>query len=170
MSDALRDALPDAPRHALAESAAEASVPDASGESEEHIFSLAQISVFLENRPGTLAEATRVLAAAGVNLRALMIAETERFGIMRIITDSTDAAIAALSAAGYTTRTTDVIGVEVPDRAGGLADLLGVFEGSQVAIEYMYAELAGREGRALLIMKATPRDEALALLRGASLY
>ena len=62
------------------------------------------------------------------------------------------------------------MGVEVPDHAGGLAELLDVFEGSSVSIEYLYAELAGRLGRALLIMKLTPRDEALKLLREASLY
>ncbi|MFZ2164094.1 MAG: hypothetical protein WAV45_01400, partial [Propionibacteriaceae bacterium] len=60
--------------------------------------------------------------------------------------------------------------VEVPDRAGGLADLLGVFEGSPVSVEYMYAELAGRAERALLIMKVDPRDTALELLFDAALY
>ncbi len=137
---------------------------------DEHIFTLRQISVFLENRPGRLAQATRCLAEAGVNLSALSIAETERFGIMRIIADDPDAAIAALSAAGLTTRTTDVVGVEVPDRSGGLADLLEVFDGTPVSVEYMYAELSGRDGHALMIMKVTPREDALELLYEASLY
>jgi len=136
----------------------------------EHVFELTQISVFLENHPGALASATRTLASAGVNLRALAIAETERFGIMRIIASDADAALAALASAGYTTKTTAVVGVEVPDRAGGLADLLEVFTGSGVSIEYMYAELAGRDDRALLVMKLTPREDALALLAAASLY
>ena len=117
-----------------------------------------------------MASATRTLASAGVNLRALAIAETERFGIMRIIASDADAALAALASAGYTTKTTAVVGVEVPDRAGGLADLLEVFTGSGVSIEYMYAELAGRDDRALLVMKLTPREDALALLAAASLY
>ena len=129
-----------------------------------------QISIFVENTSGRLADVTALLADADINLRALSIADTADFGILRMVADQPDAAVTLLRNAGFTARETDVIGVEVPDRAGGLADLLGVFEGSQVAIEYMYAELAGREGRALLIMKATPRDEALALLRGASLY
>ncbi len=139
-------------------------------DADEHIFQLKQISVFLENRPGTLARTTRVLADAGANLRALMIAETERFGILRVITDEPDAAVAALDADGFRTRLTDVVGVEVPDRAGGLADLLGVFAGSAVSVEYMYAELAGRAGRALLIMKVEPREDALELLYDAALY
>lgn len=137
---------------------------------DEHVFELRQVSVFLENRPGVLADATRTLASAEVNLRAAMIAETERFGILRVITDSPDAAVAALESAGFRTQLTDVVGVEVPDHAGGLAELLDVFEGSSVSIEYLYAELAGRLGRALLIMKLTPRDQALKLLREASLY
>ncbi|SMO58196.1 ACT domain-containing protein [Propioniciclava tarda] len=137
---------------------------------DEHVFELRQVSVFLENRPGVLADATRTLASAEVNLRAAMIAETERFGILRVITDSPAAAVAALESAGFRTKLTDVVGVEVPDHAGGLAELLDVFEGSSVSIEYLYAELAGRLGRALLIMKLTPRDEALKLLREASLY
>lgn len=136
----------------------------------EHIHELTQISVFLENHPGALAAASRTLASAGVNLRALAIAETERFGIMRIIPSDPDAALAALGAAGYTTKTTPVVGVEVPDRAGGLADLLEVFTGTGVSIEYMYAELGGGADRALLVMKFTPREEALRLLDEASLY
>lgn len=139
-------------------------------DADEHIFQLRQVSVFLENRPGTLAAATRVLADAGANLRALMIAETERYGIMRVITDSVDAAVAALNAAGFRTRLTDVVGIEVPDRAGGLADLLGVFAGTDVSVEYMYAELSGRAGRALLVMKVEPREDALELLYDAALY
>ncbi len=136
----------------------------------DNIVLLKQVSVFLENRPGALAEVTRTLATAGVNLRALMIAETERFGIMRIITDDVDAALAALAARRITTRTTDVVGAVVPDRAGGLAQLLEVFDGTAVSIEYMYAELSGGTGGALLIMKLTPADEAVALLKSAGLY
>lgn len=136
----------------------------------DNIVLLKQISVFLENRPGTLAQVTRALAGASVNLRALMIAETERFGIMRIIADDVDAAVAALAAQGITTRTTEVVGVVVPDRAGGLAKLLGVFDGSDVSVEYMYAELSGSSDGALLIMKLNPADEAVALLRAAELY
>lgn len=134
------------------------------------VRTLRQISVFLENRPGALADATRALADAGVDLRALMIAETDRFGILRLITDQQDAALSALDAAGLRTKLVDVLGIEVPDRSGGLADLLGVFAGSQVNVEYMYADLAGRQGRALLIMKATPLDGAVEVLRGAGIF
>lgn len=137
---------------------------------DEHVQLLSQISVFLENRPGRLSEVVSGLAAAGVNLRALMIAETERFGILRIIPDNLPAARGALTEVGITHRVSPVIGVEVPDRAGGLAELLGVFDGTDVSIEYMYAELAGRGDRALMIMKFDPADEALRLLVSSELY
>lgn len=127
----------------------------------------AQISVFLENRPGALSEVTRTLADAGVNLRALMIAETERFGIMRIIPNDPIAALAALESTGVTTRTIEVVGVTVPDRPGGLADVLSAFDGTEASIEYMYAELTGGPGSARLIMKLNPVDQAIELLRSA---
>jgi hypothetical protein len=136
---------------------------------DDHIIALKQISVFLENRPGVLASVTRTLADAGVNLRALAIAETERFGVLRIVADNTDEAVAALHAAGVVAKLTDVLGIEVPDKAGGLADLLNVFD-SEVSIDYMYAELSGRSDRALLIMKLDPLDRALELLRDAGIY
>jgi hypothetical protein len=136
---------------------------------DDHVVALQQLSVFVENEPGRLEEVARVLADAGINLRALAIAETAHFGILRVIVDDTEAAIAALGTAGIVAKVTDVVGVEVPDRPGGLAEVLGVFTGTGVSIDYMYAELAGRGGRALLIMKLEPADVALRLLADAGL-
>ena len=136
---------------------------------DDHVVALRQLSVFVENEPGRLEEVARVLADAGVNLRALAIAETAHFGILRVIADDPAPAGAALDAAGIVTKVTDVVGVEVPDRPGGLAELLGVFTGSAVSIEYMYAELSGRGDRALLIMKLEPVEDALRLLGEAGL-
>ena len=82
-----------------------------------------QISVFLENKKGRLAEVTKLLGDGGVNLRALTIADTADFGILRIITDNLDNALSILEANGFTARVTEVLGVEVPDRPGGLAKL-----------------------------------------------
>ncbi len=135
---------------------------------DDHIVALKQISIFLENRVGALASVIRALADAGVNLRALVIAETERFGVLRIVADNTALALATLRAAGVVAKITDVIGVEVPDQTGGLADLLGVFD-SEVNIDYMYAESAGPAGRALLILKVDPISRALELLREAGI-
>lgn len=130
---------------------------------DQHVKVLQQISVFLENRPGQLSALAAALAERGVNLRALSIAETDRFGIARLITDSNETALAALHEAGMTAAVTDVVGVEVPDRPGGLAHLLAVFDGV-VSVEYMYATFPGSGGRRVLIMKLTPVDVALAEL------
>ena len=130
---------------------------------DQHVKVLQQISVLLENRPGQLSALAAALAERGVNLRALSIAETDRFGIARLITDSNETALAALHEAGMTAAVTDVVGVEVPDRPGGLAHLLAVFDGV-VSVEYMFAAFPGSGGRRVLIMKLTPVDVALAEL------
>jgi len=136
---------------------------------QDHLMRLAQISVFLENRPGALAPIAAALAEAGVNLRALSLADTERFGILRLIADDTDTALATLQSLGVTTKVSDVIGVEVPDRPGALAEVLALFDDTEISLRYMYAELAGRTNGALLIMKLDPADRALAILREAGL-
>ncbi|HZK04298.1 MAG TPA: ACT domain-containing protein [Actinomycetaceae bacterium] len=125
-----------------------------------------QISVFLENRPGRLAFLASTLADRGVNLRAMTIAETERFGIARMIVDDLDGALAALHEAGLTASTSQVVAVEVPDRPGGLAHLLRLFDGI-VSVEYMYAAFPGRAGRRVLVMKLTPQDVGVAMIRQA---
>ncbi|MGM0386615.1 MAG: ACT domain-containing protein [Actinomycetota bacterium] len=130
---------------------------------DQHVQVLQQISVLIENRPGQLAAFAAVLADKGVNLHALAIAETDRFGIARVILDENATAVAALHEAGMTANVTDVVGVEVPDRPGGLAHLLTVFDGV-VSVEYMYAAFPGSGGRRVLIMKLTPVDLAMSLL------
>ena len=130
---------------------------------------LQQVSVFLESEKGRLAPVVRHLGQRGVNLRALMLAETDRFGILRFIPDDAGRALAAVQELGNTARISEVIGVEVPDRPGALADILDLFDGTDVSVEYLYAELAGREDGALLVLKLDPADQALALLEAAGL-
>jgi len=112
-----------------------------------------QISIFLENTTGRLSEVTKTLADGGVNLRAISIADTADFGILRIIADKTDKAIEVLTKAGFTTRQTDVVAVEIEDTPGSLAKLMALFEESQVNIEYLYASLEGQVGKAVVIFK-----------------
>ena len=112
-----------------------------------------QISVFLENTTGRLSEVTKTLAAAKINLRAISIADTADFGILRLIVDKTDEAINALNTAGFTTRQTDVVAVEIEDVPGSLAHLMELFQQSQVNIEYLYASLEGQIGKAVVIFK-----------------
>ena len=112
-----------------------------------------QISVFLENTTGRLSEVTKTLAGAEINLRAISIADTADFGILRLIVDKTDKAIDALNTAGFTTRQTDVVAVEIDDVPGSLAKLMELFRQSQVNIEYLYASLEGKAGKAVVIFK-----------------
>jgi hypothetical protein len=125
---------------------------------------LRQISVFLENKQGRLAAVTKNLSDAGINIRALALADTERFGILRIIADNTEAAVTALKNAGVTAKVSEVVGVEVPDKAGGLATILTLFEEASVSLEYMYAQVQGRGDKAILIMKLAPAQRAIEVL------
>jgi hypothetical protein len=123
-----------------------------------------QISVFLENTTGRLGEVTKTIAAAGVNLRAISVADTADFGILRLIVDNNDNTIEALNAAGFTTRQTDVVAVEIEDRPGSLAKLMELFQQSQVNIEYLYASLEGQAGKAIVIFKLEDHEKGLKIL------
>jgi hypothetical protein len=124
-----------------------------------------QLSVFLENRSGRLAELTRALGDAGINMRALMVADTEEFGVVRIVCDHPHLARQALETAGFGVSTTAVVGVEIPDRPGGLADVLEALCAEKMSVEYAYcfAELA-RSG-AVDVLKVDD-DAADSVLRG----
>ena len=106
---------------------------------------LKQISVFLENKPGTLQQLTDVLAQNNVNMRALSLAETSEFGIVRIIVDEIGKAAEVLKAEEYIYTVTGVLGVAIPDEPGGLSRVLRVLSGGGVNVEYMYAFLGGRD-------------------------
>ncbi|MDR0402544.1 MAG: ACT domain-containing protein [Treponema sp.] len=123
-----------------------------------------QISVFLENNAGRLGEVTRVLAGAGINLRAISIADTADFGILRLIVDDQDKAVKALGGAGFTTRITNVAAVEIDDKPGSLAGVMELFRKSNVNIEYLYASLEGKVGKAVVIFKLEDHEKGLALI------
>lgn len=124
-----------------------------------------QISVFLENTTGRLSEVTRTLANAGINLRAISIADTADFGILRLIVDKTDEAVDALNGAGFTTRQTSVAAVEIDDVPGSLANLMELFQKSQVNIEYLYASLEGTAGKAVVIFKLEDHEKGFRILK-----
>ena len=128
-----------------------------------------QISVFLENTTGRLCEVTQTLAKAGVNLRAISIADTADFGILRIIADKTDEAVNVLSAAGFTTRQTTVAAVEIEDKPGSLASLIELFRESGINIEYLYASLEGGDGKAVVIFKLEDHDKGFEILKKSGL-
>ncbi len=97
-----------------------------------------QLSVFLENQPGRLAQMCRVLGDAGVNMRAMMVAETGEYGVVRVLCDTPHRARRVLDEAGFSATLTDVVAIEVPDRPGGLADVLEVLGRAGVNVEYAY--------------------------------
>lgn len=97
-----------------------------------------QVSVFLENAAGRLAGLTRALGDAGINMRALMVADTAEFGVVRIICDRPHEAVRVLDGAGFGASLTEVLAVEVPDRPGGLADILEALGSRGVNVEYAY--------------------------------
>ncbi|MCA1950819.1 MAG: ACT domain-containing protein [Treponema sp.] len=124
-----------------------------------------QISVFLENTAGRLAEVTKVLANAKVNIRAISIADTADFGILRLIVDQVDTAMEALSKAGLTARTTDVLAVEIDDKPGSLAKVMELFQSTKVNIEYLYASLEGSPGKAVVIFKVEDIQHGLRIVQ-----
>ncbi len=124
-----------------------------------------QISIFLENNAGRLAEVTKVIAAASVNIRAISIADTADFGILRVIVDKPDATMAALAAAGFTARMTDVLAVEIPDEPGSLAKIMELFKATGVNIEYLYASLEGCAEKAVVIFKVEDLEHGLKIVR-----
>ena len=128
-----------------------------------------QISVFFENKPGRLGEVTKVLADAGVNLRAISIADTADFGILRLIADNCEKATAALKSAGFTTHITNVAAVEIEDKPGSLAKVMEIFKTANVNIEYLYASLEGKVGKAVVIFKLGEHDKGLRLIEENSL-
>lgn len=121
-------------------------------------MSIHQISVFLENRSGQLAEITELLANNGIDIRAISIAETSDYGLARMIVDDSQKASSVLLAAGVILSMTPVCAVEVPDQPGGLAAFLRVLADASVDVEYMYSLFTHREGRAYMVLRVS--DEA----------
>jgi hypothetical protein len=123
-----------------------------------------QIAVFLENKSGRLAEITSVLAEKNINIRALSVADTADFGILRLIVDKVDEAKQILKENGFTVGKTNVIAVEVPDRIGGLAGVLKTIAAVQLNVEYMYAFVNKSGENAVLIFRFDDMDKAIAAL------
>lgn len=123
-----------------------------------------QLSVFLENLSGRLAEITGALGDAGVNIRAFSLADTSDFGILRLVVSDIGRARAALQDKGFTLRETEVIAIEIEDRPGGLAALLKILGDHGVNVEYMYASLEKSSDNAVVILRPEDVDQAIATL------
>jgi len=124
-----------------------------------------QLSIFLENRSGRLAEVTDILGKSGINIRALSLADTSDFGILRVIVEDTDKALQLMEANGFTVTITDVLAVEVEDKPGGLARVLNLLNSQEVNVEYMYAFMEKLTDHALLIFRIEDIDRAIEICR-----
>ncbi len=123
-----------------------------------------QISIFLENTNGRLAEVTALLGDQGVNLRAISIADTADFGILRLIVDHPRRALEVLKENGFTATVTEVLGVEVPDQPGGLSKVLQTFEDNQINIEYLYSSLERNRSRAVVMFRIEDIERGIKIL------
>jgi hypothetical protein len=126
---------------------------------------ITQISVFLENRKGRLFEICSMLGQAGINIRALNIAETESFGVLRMVVDKPAEAIELFRKNGVTASQTDVVAAEVPDTPGGLADVLKILTDNNVNVEYMYGFVEKHSENALLVFRFDNPERAAQVLR-----
>jgi hypothetical protein len=129
-----------------------------------------QISVFLENKAGRLAEVTSILGESGVNIRALSLADTTDFGILRLIVDKYDVAQEVLKSKGFTVGKTEVVAIEVPDRPGGLALVLAILAQAGINVEYMYAFVQHSGKNAVIIFRFDNLDEAISLLQKEGIH
>ena len=127
-------------------------------------MAIKQLSVFVEHKEGKLREITDILAKAGIDIRALSIADTSEFGILRLIVRDPHKAKALLEKNGFVATITDVVGVEINDRPGGLAEIVRLFAERDINMEYMYAFLTRTENKAYLVVRVDDASEVENLL------
>ncbi len=124
-----------------------------------------QISVFLENRAGRLYDVCNILGKNNINIRALSVADTSDFGILRLIVDNPEKALKILKDENFTVSLTDVIAIEISDKPGGLSEILKIFDESSINVEYMYAFLAKIPEKAILIFRFENPKEVVEKLK-----
>jgi hypothetical protein len=128
-----------------------------------------QISLFAENKPGHIAAPVRLLAQEGIDIRSMYLADTQQYGILRMIVSDWQKAARVREAQEFVVKVTEVLAVEVPDRPGGLADVLVALDGTGINIEYMYAFPNACDNRAILIFRFSDLDAAIAHLKKAGI-
>ena len=128
-----------------------------------------QISIFVENKSGRLAEITEALAAAKVDIRAVSIADTSDFGILRLIVDKPKEAVEALKAAGLTASLTSVIAMGIDDQPGEFAKALRVLADNKIGVEYMYAFISRDTNKAYVLLRVNDNDHAVNSLQAAGI-
>lgn len=132
-------------------------------------MSLKQISVFLENKSGRLADVTKVLGDANINLLGMTIADTADFGILRMIVTDTEKTMKVLADNLFTAKLTDVLAIEVDDRPSGLSHIMEIFCNNQINIEYLYFTVDRKSGKHLVILKIENPNQALSVIASHNL-
>ena len=123
-----------------------------------------QLSIFVENKSGRLAEITEVLAAAGIDIRAISVADTNDFGILRLIVDKPTEAVEALKQAGLTVSLTSVIAMGIDDKPGEFSKPMRILADSAIGVEYMYAFISRDRGKAYVILRVEDSERAIDVL------
>ncbi|MDO9044166.1 MAG: acetolactate synthase [Methanobacteriaceae archaeon] len=130
---------------------------------------LKQISIFLENKEGRLKKAISILSQNNINIRALSIADTSEFGILRLIVPEPEKAQKKLEENNFVVKVNEVIAVEVPDQPGGLDSILSILYDSQINVEYLYAFVEKNEDKAIVVIKTENIDEGIAALEKSNI-
>jgi hypothetical protein len=128
-----------------------------------------QISVFIENKLGTLAEVTGIMGGAGIDLRALSLADTADFGVLRLIVNDPARALALLRDAGFVVSMTQALAVPISDAPGGLAKILRVLADEKISVEYAYAFITRKQGNAYVILRVEDNSRAVAILNAGGI-
>lgn len=124
-----------------------------------------QLSVFIENKKGSLVELTKLLRENGINIKALTVADTKDYGILRLIADDTSAATSLLKNAGYTASVREVVSFSIPDEKGSLSTVLELLDKNEVNMEYLYSMATSADGKAFFVMRVDNNEKTENLLR-----
>ncbi len=128
-----------------------------------------QLSLFLENKPGSLTRPVKLLAQAKLNILTLSVADTQQFGILRLIVPDWEKALALLKKEGFVVKVTDMVAIEVSDAPGGLASILAALEKTHVNLEYMYGFTLRKEKKGMLVFRFDDPDRAIEALQKRSI-
>ena len=133
-------------------------------------MALKQLNIFVENKQGSLVDITNTLARHEINIRALSIADTEEFGILRLIVNDTETAAKMLTDEGYLIKITEVIGVKIGDAPGKLSSALEVLDNAKINMEYLYAFMSRTEKHAYVVLRVADNDAAESALETAGFH
>lgn len=131
-----------------------------------------QISVFLENKKGRLSEVTKTIADNGIDIKALTLADTKDFGVLRLIVTEPDKCVKILKESNFVAQETEVIAIEIEDAPGGLSKILELLNSNDVNIEYIYATIEKVKNKAIVIFRIEEKDKAREVLskNGINIY